>query len=315
MLPQTSNAAEKYISKLIQEQRENEFVDYKQFYYHDEKKYDLIKDVVSFSNEATSVDKYIVFGVVNGTWEIKGIDLSTIPDVSIINDLLHTYVEPFIYIEIGQIKFAGVDLAYIRIPVDRADRPYVIKKDYSKQGKTYLRYGEIYVRKNANNFIASRRDLDCIYRNNGAFTISLFDSMVDVGAVQIRNNRKSFLQIRTVLANNTNHSINICRGTCDISTPQNTTQHECVYCEDKARNFSNAPSAISTVPIFFSPGLELQKSLYFSISDESTKLLLEKQREGNRFCIKFDLFDVNGNKYTTLPYEIALCFYGDSSIL
>ena len=315
MLPSRNNTTEEYISSLIQTRQENECVDFKQFFYHDDKKYDLIKDIVSFSNESTSVDKYIVFGVVNGTWEVKGVDLSTIPDVSVINDLLHMYVEPFIYVEVGQIKYNGEDLGYIKIPVDRADRPYVIKKEYSKQGKTHLRCGEIYVRKNANNFIATRRDLDHIYKNNGAFQISIFESMVDVGFVQIRNERRSFLQIRTVLANNTNHAINICTGTCDISTSRNTTQYECVYCEDRTRKFSNAPSTLNVVPVFLSSGMELQKSLYFSISTESSELLLRKQREGERFFIKLDLFDVNGNKYTTQPCEISLCFYGDTSIL
>lgn len=57
---------EEYISSLIQNKQENEFVDFKQFYYHEDKKYDLIKDIVSFSNEVTSVDKYIVFGIING---------------------------------------------------------------------------------------------------------------------------------------------------------------------------------------------------------------------------------------------------------
>lgn len=227
---------EEYISSLIQNKQENEFVDFKQFYYHEDKKYDLIKDIVSFSNEVTSVDKYIVFGIINGSWEPVGIDLFTIPDVSVINDLLHTYVEPFIYVEIGQMKYNGKNLGYIKIPVDRADRPYVIKKEYSKHGKTYLRCGEIYVRKNANNFIATRRDLDHIYRNNGAFKISVFDSTIDIGFVQIRNERKSFVQVRTILANNTRHSINICGGSCDIFTSRNTTQYECVYCEDRTRN-------------------------------------------------------------------------------
>ena len=309
------NEIQEYISSLIQNRQENEFVDFKQFYYHDDKKYDLIKDVVSFSNESTSVDKYIVFGVVNGTWEAEGIDLSTMPDVSDVNDLLHVYVEPFIYVEVGQIKYNGKDLGYIKIPVDRADRPYVIKKEYTKQGKTHLRCGEIYVRKNANNFIATRRDLDHIYKNNGAFQISIFETSADIGFIQIRNARKSFVQIRTVLANNTNHAINICRGTCDISTSRNTTQYECVYCEDRTRKFSNEPSTLSVVPLFLSSGMELQKSLYFSISAESADLLLRKQREGERFFIKLDLFDVNGNKYTTQPCEITLCFYGDTSIL
>lgn len=306
---------EEYISALIQNRQENESVDFKQHYYHDDKKYDLIKDIVSFSNETTSIDKYIVFGIINGTWEAVGIDLSTIPDISVINDLLRTYVEPFIYIEVGQIKYNGKDLGYIRIPVNHADRPYVIKKDYSKQGKTHLRCGEIYIRKNANNYIATRHDLDQIYRNNGAFLISVFDSTIDIGLVQIRNERKVFVQVRTVLTNNTSHSINICRGTCDINTSQNSMQYECLYCEDRTRAFLNVPSKISNVPISFSPGMELQKSLYFLISEESAKVLLRKQCERIPFYIKIDLFDVNGNKYTTQPYEISLCFYGDTSIL
>lgn len=305
MLLSSNNITGEYISSLIQAHKENEFVDFKQFYYHDDKKYDLIKDIVSFSNESTAVDKYIVFGVINGTWEVEGIDLSTIPDVYVINDLLHMYVEPFIYVEVGQIQHNGKDLGYIKIPVDRADRPYVIKKEYIKQGKTYLRCGEIYVRKNANNFIATRRDLDHIYKNSGAFQISIFESTVDIG----------FVQIRTVLSNNTNHAINICMGTCDIFTSKNTTQYECVYCEDRTRKFSNTPSTISIVPVFLSSGMELQKSLYFSISAESSDILLRKQREGEQFFIKLDLFDVNGNKYTTQPCEITLCFYGDTSIL
>ena len=106
------DAVEEYVSSLIQNKQENEFVDFKQFYYHEDKKYDLIKDIVSFSNEVTSVDKYIVFGIINGSWEPAGIDLSTMPDVSVINDLLHTYVEPFIYVEIGQMKYNGKDLGF-----------------------------------------------------------------------------------------------------------------------------------------------------------------------------------------------------------
>lgn len=59
----------------------------------------------------------------------------------------------------------------------------------------------------------------------------------------------------------------------------------------------------------------MQKSLYFLISAESAEILLRKQHEQNRFYIKIDLFDVNGNKYTIQPCEISLCFYGDTSIL
>ena len=35
------DAVEEYISSLIQNKQENEFVDFKQFYYHEDKKYDF----------------------------------------------------------------------------------------------------------------------------------------------------------------------------------------------------------------------------------------------------------------------------------
>lgn len=138
-------------------------------------------------------------------------------------------------------------------------------------------------KENANNYIAARRDLDQIYRNNGSFIVSVFDSTIDIGFVQLRNERKLFVQIRTVLANNTNHTINICGGTCDIITARNSTQYECVYCEDKAREFSNNPSIIKTVPISFSSGTELQKSLYFLISAESAEILRKSNWNGINF--------------------------------
>ena len=79
------------------------------------------------------------------------------------------------------------------------------------------------------------------------------------------------------------------------------------------------PMSVQPLPALtvtsFSSGMELQKSLYFSISAESSELLLRKQREGERFFAKLDLFDVNENKYTTQPCEITLCFYGDTRIL
>ena len=62
-----------HIVELIEAHRETDYVDYKEKYYDDEKKYDLIKDIAAFANNYSSPnDKYIVFGIVNGTWELKG---------------------------------------------------------------------------------------------------------------------------------------------------------------------------------------------------------------------------------------------------
>lgn len=306
---------EEYITMLIESRQENEYVDFKRCYYDDDKKCDIIKDVAAFSNEPSSIDKYVVFGIVNRTFEAIGIDENTLPDVSTINDLIHTYVEPFVNIELGTIIFQDKSLGYIKIPSERADRPYVIKKDYIKRGKTFLRCGEIYIRKNANNFIADRHDLDQIYRNNGTLKTDIFDLKMEVGQVQFRHYAKCFGQIRVVISNNTHHAINIYKITCDLCSFESVIQYECVYCEDKSRKFATDPETISDVPIHLNSGDVIQKSLYFQISKESADILLQKNRSGVTWLVAFELLDVDGCIYKTQPTQIELGFFGDSGIL
>lgn len=306
---------EEYIIMLIENRQENESVDFKRCYYDDDKKYDIIKDVAAFSNEPSSIDKYVVFGVANRTFDVIGIDENILPDVSTINDLIHTYIEPFANIELGTIASEGKTLGYIKIPSDRSDRPYVIKKDYIKQGKTFLRCGEIYIRKNASNFIADRHDLDQIYKNKGTLKTDIFEPNMEVGQVQFRRYEKCFGQIRVTISNNTNHAINLYKITCDLSSFESVIQYACIYCEDKSRRFNTDPETINDVPIHLNSGDAIQKSLYFQISEESAEILLQKKRSGATWLVAFELFDVDGCTYKTKPTQIELCFYGNSGIL
>lgn len=306
---------EEYISLLIGDRQENEYVDFKRCYYDEDKKYDIIKDVAAFSNAPSSIDKYIVFGVENRTFDVVGIDESILPDVSTINDLIHTYIEPFVNIELGTIRYEDKTLGYVKIPFDRADRPYVIKKEYNKQNKTYLRCGEIYIRKNANNFIANRHDLDQIYRNNGTLKTDIFEEKMEVGRVQFRRYEKCFGQIRVTISNNTNHAINLYKITCDLSSFESVIQYECIYCEDKSRRFNTDPETINDVPIHLNSGDAIQKSLYFQISEESAEILLQKKRSGATWLVAFELLDVDRSAYKTQPVQIELCFFGDSGVL
>ena len=123
---------EKEIISLIVAQDENDQVDFKKEYYSKEKKYDLIKDIVSFANNTKPRDKYIVFGIENSSWIPTGISLSSLPDISEVNDLLHMYVEPFIDVELGHIEHQGVTIGFIRIPHNELNRPYVEKFIFEK---------------------------------------------------------------------------------------------------------------------------------------------------------------------------------------
>ena len=172
------------IIKLIDDNKETDFVDFKEYYYSNEKKHDLIKDVVSFANNVNVKNKYIIFGVANSTGEIKGVQPESIPDVSNIIDFLRVYIEPFVEVELDSFEYQGATIAYLTVLASNTDRPYIVKKEYKKKSDIYLRQGEIYVRKGASNFIACRADLDEIYANKGTLEVSFYDKKLTVGQKQ-----------------------------------------------------------------------------------------------------------------------------------
>lgn len=145
------------IEKLLTTKQESDVFDIKLKYYDEDKKFSLIKDIISFANCREHNDKYLIFGVEDKTFKIKGLS-GEIPDISEIQSLLNMYIEPNVDIEIGTKIIKAKKIKYIKIK-NCTNKPYIIKKSYLKNGKTELREGEIYIRKNATNSIATRNDL------------------------------------------------------------------------------------------------------------------------------------------------------------
>lgn len=302
-----------HIVELIEAHRETDYVDYKEKYYDDEKKYDLIKDIAAFANNYSSPnDKYIVFGIVNGTWELKGVSEDDIPDVSEIETLLSAYLEPFPSIEIGFLTYQSVKLAYIKITMIRIDRPYVIKKQYEKYRNIYLRIGEIYVRKGASNYIANRRDLDLIYKSNGRISIGLFSDQIEIGEVTVSRSSQMMMQARIILNNTFDHSVNICKMECDIISPTGITQLDGVLFEDKTRHFASIPTEIESKPILLNSGAEQQKSVFAIISREYAAVVRDQVRAQTHFKIRISLSDIKGQSYVSDEMPVSIQFYGNA---
>ena len=55
------NQRQKRIVELIENGIESDIIDFKQQYYHEAKKSEFIKDIISFANASSREDKYIVF--------------------------------------------------------------------------------------------------------------------------------------------------------------------------------------------------------------------------------------------------------------
>lgn len=302
---------EKEVIDLIVAHNENDQVDFKEKYYSKEKKYDLIKDIVSFANNTKPRDKYIIFGVENSSWMPTGISISSLPDISEINDLLHMYVEPFIDVELGHIDYQGVAIGFIKIPHNGLKRPYVISKEYNKNKVTSLRKGEIYIRKGASNFICERTDLDDIYNNRGTLEINFHKPEITISNIRINNNIQLMGQVRFVLQNNTPKTIVFDSAGVYIHCGSNLIEHKIDFIEDNKSVFIKAPNPLSNIPTQISSGDCIQKTAYFAISESAAINLSKKDMTSIKSSIK--IYDVLNHIYQNEFSTIQLNFADDLS--
>ena len=288
---------ENQIIDLILSKDENDQLDIKKEYYSKEKKYDLIKDIVSFANNSKPKDKYIVFGVENSTWNILGIDSDSLPDISEINNLLHTYVEPFINVELGQFEYQGVRLGFIRIPHHELNRPYVISKEYSKNKGIFLRKGEIYIRKGATNFIAERSDLDYIYHNRGTLDISLYTKELSFSNIRVNGNTHLTGQVRCVIQNNTPKTIVADSIRVLVHCGSNLIEHTVDFVDDQKNMFIKMPESLSEIPMQISSEKKKKKTVYFKISEIAAINLNKKAMELLDIRVSIQIGDVLKRTY------------------
>lgn len=297
---------ENQIINLIISQDENDQVDFKKEYYSKEKKYDLIKDIVSFANNIKPKDKYIVFGVENSTWNVLGIDRASLPDISEINNLLHSYVEPFIDVELGYLDYQGVMIGFIRIPHHDLNRPYVISKEYNKNKGVFLRKGEIYTRKGATNFIAERSDLDCIYHNKGTLDINLYTKELSFSNIRINGNSYLTGQVRCIIQNNTPKTIVIDSIHIFVHCGSNLIEHTVDFIDDQKSVFIKMPESLSQIPMQISSGDSLQKTVYFEISEIAAINLNKKANELSDVSVSIEIGDVLKRTYQNDAETIRL---------
>ncbi len=301
---------QKEIINLIIAQDENDQVDFKGEYYSKDKKYDLIKDIVSFANNTQPYNKYIVFGIENSSWKTIGIDALSLPDVSEINDLLRTYVEPFINVLLGCFSYKNVTIGYIMIPYNDLNRPYVISKEYNKNKLVSLRKGEVYIRKGASNFICSRNDLDNIYNNRGSVDISFHETEIKCSNIRINGISNLMGQVRFLIQNNTPKTIIINDIRLLINCETNLLEHKIDFIDDTKSVFNRMPELLSCVPIQLSSGDCIQKTAFFSIS-ETAAVNLRKKASSCSMNASLQLYDALKRVYQNSSTPIHLQFADD----
>lgn len=195
--------------KYIYAKKETELFDIKEHYYSADKKFDLVKDVVSFANNTNNNDKYIAFGIIDNTWKVIGVKEEEIPQISNIEQLINQYVEPDLHIGLESCIIDDKNVIAIKIYGYNTNRPYIIKKTSINNGKSHVRCGEIYLRKGTINCIANRIDIDEIYAMKENLHISLKTDDIRINSVTDTMKSESYLSLDIQINNNTKEDYNI----------------------------------------------------------------------------------------------------------
>lgn len=261
------------IESLLAKKQESDIFDIKLQFYDDAKKFELIKDIVAFANCREISDKYIIFGVEDRTFKIKGFS-GEFPDISDIQNLLKTYVEPSVDIEIGCQIINGFDVKFIKIK-NCINKPYVIKKNYSKNGKIELREGEIYIRKNATNSLTTRDDLIQMFKEKEGFSVVLKNTWILAKSVlllvEIRNEKNISIKI-------TNAFLRI------ISEMQEFIVSKC-FIYDNNRKLKNKLCIDKNNSLNINSNSNREEWLYFEIDEKVYQIL--KENKGLNILLNF----------------------------
>lgn len=105
-----------------------------------------LKTVAAFANTAGGV---VVFGVTDRNRRICGVEVASIPDTSVIDDLFGQHLSPEIHYQTHEIDFAGHSLFAISVSQSRKP-PVIASKDCHTKGlnsKQVLAQGVIYYRR------------------------------------------------------------------------------------------------------------------------------------------------------------------------
>lgn len=191
------------IKKLIEEDNECEYLDYKATSYRKENREALIKDILAMANSFSEEDKYIITGIkdCNGILEIVGLEVNDVTDDANYQQLILENIEPEVKFRYFTLTYNDKLLGVFRI-FGNSDRPYVLKKATGS-----LRKGLCLMRKGSHQTEALRSDFDRMYLGKGRFEVRILEPCLS--AVHIE---EGCADIRVSIRNLTNYPVAIING-------------------------------------------------------------------------------------------------------
>lgn len=279
----------------IKKKTENENFDVKRCYYHEKKKYDLIKDVLAFANSSSMGDKYIVFNIDNDTFQLCEMDMSTLPDISDINTLLREYCEPTINVELNKFNYKDGEVAYLKICKNNLDFPYMLKKDYMIDGKVRLHQGQIYIRRGATNFIANRADIDMLVDMRVSRILRIEVQSLEKKQIIVDKQIKSMYSSQFIFTNAAKTNVLVKNAYIKLETLKCVFSIDVSFISSLNTQSFNSQNLLPIALFDISSNTTIQKNIYFTISQECINIL--KQSEEMRATLIF--VDVNNDEITS----------------
>lgn len=139
---------EKEVKQIIEEKlNENPTIDYKVEEYNlsTENKWEVLKDIIAMLNseEAVSKNKYIILGIADQEYYIKGLNKNMRDDNEYQN--LFDNINPRPHIETGTVSIDNKKIGYIFISKNNRERPYTISCSNEKysEGTSFIRRGSV----------------------------------------------------------------------------------------------------------------------------------------------------------------------------
>ena len=225
------------------------------------------------------------------------VDYNKIEDISNYVQLLNEYIEPFIDFALDTFTYNNTNMAYICIKNMNMNRPYLIKKEYCRNEKCLLRRGEIYIRKNANNFIATRDDLDTIYEARNQLKLNPDNAFYKV---TLKNGveRKNLWALNLGIINNTNFNYSINSGKLLIKLKTNYfLVIDILYIEDQRETYNSSIKQIKVSPFSVSSLTQLSKVLIFELSEKLEQILINNLRINENPNIEIVLTDIEEKEH------------------
>ena len=282
------------IIQLIENGKETDCCDFKKCFYDKEKYADMIKDIVAFANNTVADDKYIIFNIDDETHTVGTQKIEKVPDISTINELIRCHVEPYIDVEIGEFSYENSNIVYIKILQKNMDRPYVIKKEKTQNGKCPIKQGDIFIRKNATNFKANRADLDKIYdmREKRKATIDAIE--IKTKECSINNLVKEIFMLPFIFENHSKSNYLLNGVEVRISIRDHSFSANGDYLISTEDVLLDKVVVLEDTPFSISPYFIEKKIVGFEVSGAHLKKIREKYGQCVDCNIYLKIEDVNG---------------------